>query len=94
MEEKDWYKPEFNDSNWNYATELGKAPCAPWNNLYERTIPFLKDYGLKDYINADSVKGITTAKETVFAMKIPYNAQFTAYLDITSLAGKKNNNIF
>ena len=38
-----WYTEDFDDSAWSNATELGAAPCEPWNDLHPRSIPLLKD---------------------------------------------------
>ena len=50
-EDNGWEEPGYNDSGWENATEMGQAPCAPWNELYKRPIPLTKDYGLKEYLN-------------------------------------------
>jgi len=85
----EWYLTSFNDSNWENATELSKATSAPWNQLYERTIPLLKDYGLKEYENMNTYRNhITTALEKI-EMVIPYNAQITPYLKVEAPAGLK-----
>jgi hypothetical protein len=82
-----WEQPGFDDSSWANATQLGAAGVAPWNQLYERSIPLLKDYGLKEYVNMDTYRNhITTSTETL-AMKLPYNAQITPYLKIIAPAG-------
>lgn len=83
-----WNQPGFDDSAFANATELGAAPCAPWNNLVKRPIPQFKDYGLKDYLNSSSYVNYTTTDTTTLAMKLPYNAQINAYLKIDSPAGK------
>lgn len=84
---EDWYTEGFDDSSWANATELGKAPCEPWNNLQVRSIPLLKDFGLKEYQNMADYAGYTTTKEETLAMEIPYNAQITPYLEIEAPAG-------
>ncbi|MBQ1996624.1 MAG: glycoside hydrolase, partial [Clostridia bacterium] len=59
--------------------------------LCPRGIPFLKDYGLKDYVNSKDYENYSVNK--LFGEKItvdiPYNAQLTPYLKITAPAGKK-----
>ena len=84
----DWTDPAYDDSGWADATELGKAPCAPWNELYERSIPQWKDYGLKEYLNMEDYRGHITAKEEVLEMNLPYNAQITPYLKVNAPEGK------
>ncbi len=89
LEIGDWTDPDFDDSSWANATELGKAPCAPWNQLYERSIPQWKDYGLKEYLNMDAYRGNVTTEDEVIQMDLPYNAQITPYLKVKAPAGKK-----
>jgi len=36
-----WTEPEYDDSNWERAIELGPVGIAPWKHLEARTIPFL-----------------------------------------------------
>lgn len=82
-----WYTEDFDDSAWSNATELGAAPCEPWNDLHPRSIPLLKDFGLKEYENMADYAGYTTTKEETLAMEVPYNAQLTPYLKVEAPAG-------
>ena len=81
-----WQMPGFDDSAWPVAYEYGKPPCAPWNQLVLRPIPFWKDFGLKDYTNASELPSVSTGEKIV--AKLPYNAQITPYLKIEGPAGK------
>ena len=81
-----WQMPGFDDSAWPVAYEYGKPPCAPWNQLVLRPIPFWKDFGLKDYTNASELPSVSTGEKIV--AKLPYNAQVTPYLKIEGPAGK------
>jgi len=36
-----WTQPDYDDSNWDTAIELGPVGMAPWKQLEPRTIPFL-----------------------------------------------------
>ncbi len=86
-----WLNDDYDVSAWENATEYAIGGEAPYGKLYPRGIPFLKDYGLKDYENSKdyenyTVKGIFGKKITV---DIPYNAQLTPYLKIIAPAGKK-----
>ena len=87
LEDENWMQPDFDDSDWANATEYGQAPCAPWNQLYERSIPLLKDFGLKEYENMDDYRNYTTTAQETLTMKIPYNAQMTPYLKVEAPAG-------
>ena len=84
----DWLSPGFDDSAWADATVNGTGGCAPWGKLYPRGIPLLKDYGLKDYENADGFKNSTVRVKKKLTLDIPYNAQCTPYLKIDAKAGK------
>jgi len=81
-----WQMPGFDDSTWATANEYGNPPCAPWNQLVLRPIPLWKNFGLKDYSNADELPSVSTG-EAIIA-KLPYNAQVTPYLKIEGPGGK------
>ena len=87
----DWLSADYNVSNWEDATEYALGGEGAYGKLYPRGIPFLKDYGLKDYENSKDYENYTVNK--LFGEKItvdiPYNAQLTPYLKITAPAGKK-----
>ena len=85
----EWQKPGYDDSDWTQAVVRGSVGDAPWNNLYERPIPLLKDYGLKDYNNSKDYEGVTLEEDTVLDMVLDYNAQLTPYLEIEAPAGMK-----
>lgn len=90
-QETDWLNEDFDTSEWENAAEYGRGGEGAYGSLYPRGIPFLKDYGLKDYENSDSYENYTVKK--LFGEKItvdiPYNAQITPYLKIIAPAGKK-----
>ena len=87
----DWLRADYDVSNWEDATEYALGGEGAYGKLYPRGIPFLKDYGLKDYVNSKDYENYTVNK--LFGEKItvdiPYNAQLTPYLKITAPAGKK-----
>ena len=87
----DWLNEAFDSSSWENATEYAVGGEGAYGKLYPRGIPFLKDYGLKDYINSKDYEGHRVKK--LFGEKItvdiPYNAQLTPYLKIIAPAGKK-----
>ena len=78
-------------SSWENATEYALGGEGAYGKLYPRGIPFLKDYGLKDYENSKDYENYTVKK--LFGEKItvdiPYNAQLTPYLKVIAPAGKK-----
>lgn len=87
----DWTKVDFDISTWENATEYATYGEGAYGKLYPRGIPFLKDYGLKDYLNSKNYENYTVKK--LFGEKItvdiPYNAQLTPYLKIIAPEGKK-----
>ena len=89
--QEDWTNPNFDTSDWENATEYAPGGEGPYGKLYPRGIPFLKDYGLKDYENLKDYEGYTVKKALgeKITVDIPYNAQLTAYMKIKAPAGKK-----
>ena len=87
----DWTNADYDVSEWENATEYAQGGEGAYGKLYPRGIPFLKDYGLKDYENSKDFENYTVNK--LFGEKItvdiPYNAQLTPYLKIKAPAGKK-----
>ena len=87
----DWINDAYDVSSWKNATEYDIGGEGVYGKLYPRGIPFLKDYGLKDYENSKDYENYTVNK--LFGEKItvdiPYNAQITPYLKIIAPAGKK-----
>lgn len=90
-ETNNWINEDFDCSAWENATEHAVGGEGAYGKLYPRGIPFLKDYGLKNYENSDTYENYTVKK--LFGEKItvdvPYNAQLTPYLKIIAPAGKK-----
>ena len=87
----DWLNEGYDVSDWENATEYAVGGEGVYGSLYPRGIPFLKDYGLKDYENSKNYENYTVNK--IFGEKItvdiPYNAQLTPYLKIIAPEGKK-----
>ncbi len=82
-------KEAFDDSLWSCAYELGKAPCPPWNELYLRTIPQLKDFGLRDYKNSAEFENTVSDAERTIEVYPDYNMQMTPYIKLRADADKK-----
>ncbi len=87
----DWMNEAYDVSPWENATEYAVGGEGAYGKLYPRGIPFLKDYGLKDYENSKNYKNYTVKKSfgEKITVDIPYNAQLTPYLKIKAPAGKK-----
>ncbi len=86
-----WKNEDYDFSSWDNATEYALGGEGAYGKLYPRGIPFLKDYGLKDYENSKNYENHTVTK--LFGEKItvdiPYNAQVSAYLKVIAPEGKK-----
>ncbi len=87
----DWTSEDFDTSDWENATEYALGGEGAYGKLYPRGIPFLKDYGLKDYVNSADYESYTVSKPfgEKITVDIPYNAQLTPYLKVIAPAGKK-----
>ncbi len=87
----EWTDESYDVSSWENATEYATGGEGVYGKLYSRGIPFLKDYGLKEYENSKDYENYTVSK--LFGEKItvdiPYNAQVTPYLKIIAPEGKK-----
>ena len=87
----EWINETYDFTSWEKATEYAVGGEGVYGKLYPRGIPFLKDYGLKDYENSKNYENYTVKK--LFGEKItvdiPYNAQLTTYLKVIAPAGKK-----
>ena len=87
----DWLNEGFDVSDWENATEYADGGEGAYGKLYPRGIPFLKDYGFKEYENSKDYENYTVTKALgeKITVDIPYNAQLTPYLKIKAPAGKK-----
>jgi len=87
----DWMNEAYDVSSWENATEYAVGGEGAYGKLLPRGIPFLKDYGLKDYENSKDYENYTVSKSfgEKITVDIPYNAQLTPYLKIIAPEGKK-----
>ena len=90
-EDNGWLNEGYDFSAWTNATEYDVGGKGAYGKLYPRGIPFLKDYGLKDYENSKDYENYTVSKAfgEKITVDIPYNAQLTPYLKVIAPAGKK-----
>ena len=86
-----WLNEAYDVSSWENATEYDSGGKGPYGKLFPRGIPFLKDYGLKEYENSKNYENYTVTKAfgEKITVSVPYNAQLTPYLKIKAPAGKK-----
>ena len=85
-----WYAVDYDSSSWQYADEIpGREAERAWGRLEKRITPQLKDFGVKPYVNSDEFVNRTYEENTVLAMRLPYNAQFTPLLKVTAPGGLK-----
>ena len=86
-----WLNQAYDVSSWENATEYDSGGKGPYGKLFPRGIPFLKDYGLKEYENSKNYENYTVTKALgeKITVNVPYNAQLTPYLKIKAPAGKK-----
>ncbi|MBE6782531.1 MAG: glycoside hydrolase [Ruminococcaceae bacterium] len=87
----DWTNVAYDVSDWENGVEYAIGGEGVYGKLYPRGIPFLKDYGLKDYENSKQYENYTVKKlfGEKITVNIPYNAQITPYLKVIAPAGKK-----
>ena len=86
-----WINADYDFSSWENATEYANGGEDAYGNLHPRGIPFLKDFGLKDYENSKDYENykVTKLLGEKITVDIPYNAQLTPYLKVIAPAGKK-----
>ncbi len=85
-----WINAEYDFSSWENATEYAVGGEGAYGKLYPRGIPFLKDYGFKEYENSKDYENYTVYNPfgKKITVDIPYNAQLTPYLKVVAPAGK------
>ncbi len=87
----EWVNVGYDVSSWDNATEYGVGGEGAYGKLYPRGIPFLKDFGLKEYENSKDYENYTVSKPfgEKITVDVPYNAQLTPYFKIIAPEGKK-----
>ncbi len=65
-----WHLPIFDDSDWNFANEMGLYKTLPWGELFERTIPEIKNYGVLNYAKISNNDNATIVADLPYASHI------------------------
>lgn len=85
LADNNWYRPEYDDSSWEYASVLAPAGSPAWGTLIPRSIPQFKfSENIIEYVNMDDYRGHITAYGEVLEMILPYNAQLVPYFKIVA----------
>ena len=87
---ENWQMPDYDDSAWENATVHGAVGDAPWNKLWERSIPQMKYWPRTAYQNPEAYEAykVQATEETVsIGMRLPYNMQLQPYLKVEAPAG-------
>jgi hypothetical protein len=80
----DWFAAGFDDRDWPSVYEFGGTGSKPWGELSKRPIPMWKDWDLQDFVGKIPARNEAGQIRT----KLPYNCQFTPYLEVESDAGR------
>jgi hypothetical protein len=75
-----WTNQNFDDSGWSSPLDLGAAGVSPWGKLWLRPLPFWQELPLQDFASTNA----TGSNPAVWTCYLPYNEQFTPWLDVTS----------
>ena len=85
-----WFESSFDDTMWENAKIIGSPNDMPWGRLIKRDIPmFVSDKNIKEYENISEYKNMEFNENKEIEMKINTNIQFTPYLKVDSIQGKK-----
>lgn len=82
-----WYTAGYDDNQWPFAVEKGRAGVAPWYAMEENFVPALINHGLTNYENHDELKLPFISEGQTVSCRLPFNKQITPYLEIEAKAG-------
>ena len=71
-----WTDVAYNCDSWDNATEYAIGGEGSYGSLYPRGIPFLKDYGLKNYENSDDYETIYENEDIKAATALMFILQY------------------
>lgn len=82
--DKKWRESSFDDSLWESASVKGSYGDEPWNNLWKRPIPLIKNYGYFDYNNTNDYLNYTVKENERIIMKVGKNIQLCPYIKLNA----------
>jgi alpha-L-rhamnosidase len=80
-----WMETEYDDGGWSPARDKGAAPCAPWGELWPRSIPPWRDAHVRWLTAGGDLPRSADGK--YFIGKLPYNLMFTPVIEVEAAAG-------
>ena len=75
-----WTQPNYDDSGWPLAMDLGRPGSSPWGSLVPRPIPNWKSVDLEAFAQVEVKDGCLVAT-------LPFNQRFTLWMDLEAPAG-------
>lgn len=85
----DYTKLNFDDSSWESSKAVAKAGNIPFGDLYLAPIKPIKFYEVTDFSNAKDYVGEALKEDTLLALNLPTDIQFSWVIDVDAKAGQK-----
>ncbi len=85
----DYSAADFDDSEWNNATEIALPGCLPFGDLYLGDIPNYTYEELLDCEDIDNAIGVKTTEAVTVRFGLPENMQFLPYFELEADEGGK-----
>ena len=80
-----WYKPEYDDSNWENAKMVGTVYEERYGDLIPRDIPdFIYSDDIIPFENSKEYENKSFDDDVTLALELPYNKQLFPYFEIES----------
>lgn len=84
-----FYATDYDDSAWEDATLVARPGDLPFGDLYDAMIRTPKFGALTDFANASDYLNKALTEDTVLALELPGNVQFTWEIELEAEAGKR-----
>lgn len=81
---RNWYQPDYNDSDWAAASEVGSYPCDPWGKVHKRPFGNWRDSGVIKY---ESTFKEVSGDSCIARGNLPRNITVTPYLKVKAKSG-------